>query len=301
MLIVGLPGRRQLRLMRRETEGPSGERPCRVSTIPSERHLLGIISELRRLNRSIALPLERDLKRAGCPPLERCEVLREIGESGDVHLSPVELQTRLAVPRDRMSRLIDRLAKDGYIERERVASDGREDFVVITDLGRRASKHASSVLSAALRQFFYSKETRLNFFYSKETRLNSEAHNKALVIEAFDTLFNKRDYAGAERFWSPTYIQHSAHISSGREGLFGLIKSLPATLKYDHGLIIAEGDYVIAHGRFSGHGLPRNWITADIVRIESGVLVEHWDVIEDESSEANSKSGLPMFGDEFPD
>ena len=135
----------------------------------------------------------------------------------------------------------------------------------------------------------------------KETRMNSEAHNKALVIEAFDTLFNKRDYAGAERFWSPTYIQHSAHISPGREGLFGLIKSLPATLKYEHGLIIAEGDYVIAHGRFSGHGLPRNWITADIVRIESGVLVEHWDVIEDESSEANSKSGLPMFGDKFPD
>ena len=263
MLVVGLPGRRQLRLMRRETEGPSGERPCRVSAIPSERHLFGIISELRRLNRSIALPLERDLKRAGCPPLERCEVLREIDESGDVYLSPVELQTRLAVPRDRMSRLIDRLAKDGYIERERVVPDRREHFVVITDLGRRASKHASSVLSAALRQFFY----------SKETRMNSEAHNKALVIEAFDTLFNKRDYAGAERFWSPTYIQHSAHISPGREGLFGLIKSLPATLKYEHGLTIAEGDYVIAHGRFSGHGLPRNWIAADIVRIDSGVLV----------------------------
>ena len=291
MLIVGLPGTRQLRLMRRETEGASGERPCRVSTIPSERHLLGIISELRRLNRSIALPLERDLKRAGCPPLERYEVLREIDESGDVHLSLVELQTRLAVPRDRMSRLIDRLAKDGYIERERVIPHRREHFVVITDLGRRASKHASSVLSVALRKFFY----------SKETRMNSEAHNKALVIEAFDTLFNKRDYAGAERFWSPTYIQHSAHISPGREGLFGLIKSLPATLKYEHGLIIAEGDYVIAHGRFSGHGLPRNWITVDIVRIESRVLVEHWDVIEDESSEANSKSGLPMFGDEFPD
>ena len=181
--------------MRRETEGPSGERPRRVSAIPSERHLLGIISELRRLNRSIALPLERDLKRAGCPPLERCEVLREIDESGDGHLSPVELQTRLAVPRDRMSRLIDRLAKDGYIKREKMAPDGREHFVVITDLGRRASKHASSVLSAALRQFFY----------SKQTRMNSKSHNKALVIEAFDTLFNKKDYAGADSGRPRTY------------------------------------------------------------------------------------------------
>jgi len=33
-------------------------------------------------------------------------------------------------------------------------------------------------------------------------------------------LFNKRDYIAAERFWSPNYIQHSAHIPPGREGLF---------------------------------------------------------------------------------
>ncbi len=60
-----------------------------------------------------------------------------------------------------------------------------------------------------------------------------ESKNKALVLEAFDTLFNKRDYAAAEKFWSPHYIQHSAHIAPGREGLFDLIKSLPPTLKYD--------------------------------------------------------------------
>jgi predicted SnoaL-like aldol condensation-catalyzing enzyme len=48
--------------------------------------------------------------------------------------------------------------------------------------------------------------------------------NKALVPKAFDTLFNKRDYAAAEKFWSPQYIQHSAHIAPGREGLFDLIK-----------------------------------------------------------------------------
>ena len=51
--------------------------------------------------------------------------------------------------------------------------------------------------------------------------------NKALVLRAFDTLFNKRDYAAAERFWSPGYIQHSAHIEPDRAGLFNLIKGLP--------------------------------------------------------------------------
>jgi predicted SnoaL-like aldol condensation-catalyzing enzyme len=58
--------------------------------------------------------------------------------------------------------------------------------------------------------------------------------NKALVLEAFDTLFNKRDYRAAERFWSPKYIQHSAHIAPGRDGLFALIRSVPQTLRYEN-------------------------------------------------------------------
>ena len=122
------------------------------------------------------------------------------------------------------------------------------------------------------------------------------ATNKTLVLEAFDTLFNRRDYVAAERYWSPSYIQHSAHIEPGRAGLFNLIKSLPPMLKYEPGLIMAEGDFVIVHGRFSGHGRPKNWIAADILRVVDGLLVEHWDVIQDEASRAESKSGLPMFG-----
>jgi predicted SnoaL-like aldol condensation-catalyzing enzyme len=123
--------------------------------------------------------------------------------------------------------------------------------------------------------------------------------NKALVLEAFDTLFNKRDYAAAEKYWSPDYIQHSAHIEPGREGLFNLIRNTPDTLRYEHQLIVAEGDYVIVHGRFSGYGRPVAWIAADIVRIENGRLAEHWDVLQDEATKAESKSGLPMFGDRF--
>ena len=93
-----------------------------------------------------------------------------------------------------------------------------------------------------------------------------ESKNKALVLEAFDTLFNKRDYGA---------------------------------LKYEPGTIVAEKDFVIVHGRFSGFGQPVNWIAADIVRVKDGVLVEHWDVIEDEATQEQSKSGQPMFGDTF--
>jgi len=62
---------------------------------------------------------------------------------------------------------------------------------------------------------------------------------------------------------------------------------------------VADGDFVIVHGRFSDFGLPVSWIAADILGIKDGILVEHWDVIQDEASRQQSKSGLPMFGDKF--
>jgi len=65
-------------------------------------------------------------------------------------------------------------------------------------------------------------------------------------------------------------------------------------------VILAGGDFVIVHGRFSGFGLPVNWVAADIVRLQDGILVEHWDVIQDEATEEQSMSGNPMFGGTFP-
>jgi predicted SnoaL-like aldol condensation-catalyzing enzyme len=131
-------------------------------------------------------------------------------------------------------------------------------------------------------------------------RQGSEENNKALVLHAFDTLFNKRDFAAAETFWSPSYIQHSAHIPPGREGLFQLVKETPSTLRYENALTVAEGDFVMLHGRFSKIGHPADWIVVDIVRLENGKLAEHWDVIQDEATRAESKSGNPMFGQTFP-
>jgi hypothetical protein len=109
---------------------------------------------------------------------------------------------------------------------------------------------------------------------------NSKEKSKTLVLEAFDTLFN---------------------IPPGRDDrLFNLIRGAPASMHYEPGLIIANGDHVIVHGRFSNTGLPKNWVAADIVRIADGVLAEHWDVLQDEVTMAESQSGLPMFGEKFP-
>ena len=128
-----------------------------------------------------------------------------------------------------------------------------------------------------------------------------EDRNKTLVLEAFEVLFNKRDYAAAQGYWADEYIQHSAHIPPGRDGLFDLIRTMPDTFKHETEHLVGEGDFVFVRGRFTGHGLPKPWIVVDTVRIEDGRLKEHWDVVEDEASRAESISGLPMYGDSFPD
>ena len=130
--------------------------------------------------------------------------------------------------------------------------------------------------------------------------MTQDEKTKAFVLEAFELLFNKRDYAAAERYWAPNYIQHSAHVPPGRDGLFGLVKSAGEDSRYENGLIVANGDWIMLHGRFSGLGRPANWIVVDIVRVENGLLAEHWDVIQDEVTKEASASGLPMFGDAFP-
>ncbi|MFE4970369.1 nuclear transport factor 2 family protein, partial [Streptomyces sp. NPDC056660] len=86
--------------------------------------------------------------------------------------------------------------------------------------------------------------------------MTSPAQNKELALNAFDTLFGKRDYEAAEEFWSEEYVQHSAHIPPGREGLFGLVRALPDTLRYENQFVFAEGDYVMLYGRYAGSGAP---------------------------------------------
>jgi hypothetical protein len=128
---------------------------------------------------------------------------------------------------------------------------------------------------------------------------NSEEKNETLVLEAFDTLFNKRDCKAAEKYWSRNYIQHSAHIPPGRDGLFNLIRGAPASMHYEPGLIIASGDHVIVHADFRnratekldscGHRAYRRRCPRRTLGCAAG----------DEVTRAGSQSGLPMFGERF--
>jgi predicted SnoaL-like aldol condensation-catalyzing enzyme/predicted ester cyclase len=124
--------------------------------------------------------------------------------------------------------------------------------------------------------------------------------NREFVLRAFDTLFNRRDYEAAAAFWSSHYIQHSAHIPPGRDGLFNLVRAAPPEMRYENHVAAANGDYVLLHGRFVNNGRSRAWVAGDVIRVENGVIAEHWDTLQDEVTQEESKSGHPMFGDRFP-
>jgi predicted SnoaL-like aldol condensation-catalyzing enzyme len=76
---------------------------------------------------------------------------------------------------------------------------------------------------------------------------------------------------------------------------------MPDTLHYENHVAAASGDFIILHGRFSGLGQRAAWVVGDIVRMEDGMLAEHWDVIQDQATRQQPRSGLPMFGEKFPD
>jgi predicted SnoaL-like aldol condensation-catalyzing enzyme len=123
--------------------------------------------------------------------------------------------------------------------------------------------------------------------------------NERFVLAAFETLFNRKDFVAAEKFWSPNYSTQRPNTTQARRALRP-VKNAPPEVKYENSLIIADGDMLMLHGRFSGLGLSANWVVVDIVRTENGLLAEHWDIIEDEVTRDKSVSGLPMFGAVFP-
>ncbi|WP_176047966.1 ester cyclase [Burkholderia sp. BCC1644] len=127
-----------------------------------------------------------------------------------------------------------------------------------------------------------------------------EEKNIALVLDALDTLFNRKDYEKAAKFWSDAYIQHSQHVPAGRDGLFGLVDSMP-DLRFEYDMVAANGDFVWIHSRYSHSASPVALIALDILRIENGKLVEHWDVLQNEAARSESAGGHPMFGDRFGD
>lgn len=118
--------------------------------------------------------------------------------------------------------------------------------------------------------------------------------NKALVLDAMTSLFQRHDAAAVDRLYAAEYIQHNPGIQQGRGALHKLVAGLSQNVYYEPGLIIAEGDLVAIHGRISGWAdVPQ--VVIDIFRIEDGKLVEHWDVLQNEVPAPAALGGISMF------
>jgi predicted SnoaL-like aldol condensation-catalyzing enzyme len=128
------------------------------------------------------------------------------------------------------------------------------------------------------------------------TSSNSTAANKALVSKVMDTVFVRRDSSVVEQHFDKGYIQHNPKIPNGRDAIPALVSQLPAGFRYEPGMIVAEGDVVMIHGRYTGWA-PKPMVAVDIFRVLDGKLVEHWDVLQEEVPAASTANGNPMFSD----
>lgn len=120
------------------------------------------------------------------------------------------------------------------------------------------------------------------------------ARHKRIIVEVLTKAFTERDFTALEQWFSPDYIQHNPFIPSKRAGLRGYVEKLPKGKVYEPGMIVAEGDLVMVHGRYSGGG-EKALVAADIFRFEGDQVVEHWDVLQEEVPADETIAGNAMF------
>lgn len=118
--------------------------------------------------------------------------------------------------------------------------------------------------------------------------------NKALVLDAMTSLFQRRDPSAVERLYATDYVQHNPDIPQGRDALKALVANMSPDVYYEPGLAIAEGDLVAIHGRIRGWAASPQ-VVVDIFRVEDGKLAEHWDVLQNEVPIAATHGAMPMF------
>jgi len=126
------------------------------------------------------------------------------------------------------------------------------------------------------------------------TTSNSTEANRALVLAGIKGVFIDRDPSAVDRLFSADYRQHNPQIPNGPAAIKALLGNLSRDFKYEPGLVMADGDYVSIHGRYTGWG-PKPMIAVDIFRVANGKIAEHWDVMQEEVPAAQSANGNSMF------
>ena len=126
------------------------------------------------------------------------------------------------------------------------------------------------------------------------TTSNPTEDNKALVLAGIKGVFIDRDPTVLDRLFSDDYKQHNPQIPNGTAAIKSLLRDLPRDFEYRPGLVVADGNYVMVHGRYIGWG-PKPIVGVDIFRVTGGKIAEHWDVLQEEIPAERSVNGNHMF------
>lgn len=119
--------------------------------------------------------------------------------------------------------------------------------------------------------------------------------NRQIIADYLDVVFNQKNVAKAETYWAGDMIQHNPSMPNGLDVLRGFIQSPDAKgMNYERGLIMADGDKVMVHGRYTGWA-GKTMLAVDIFRLENGKVVEHWDVMQEEVPAEKAVNGNAMF------
>jgi predicted SnoaL-like aldol condensation-catalyzing enzyme len=125
---------------------------------------------------------------------------------------------------------------------------------------------------------------------------NRADDNKALVLAGITGVFVDRDPTILDRLFSDDYKQHNPQIPNGTAAIKSILEKLSPDFRYQPGVVVADGDYVMVHGRYVGWG-PKPMVGVDIFRVANGKIAEHWDVLQEEVPAAQSANGNSMLTD----
>ncbi|WP_394620218.1 nuclear transport factor 2 family protein [Lentzea sp. JNUCC 0626] len=133
-----------------------------------------------------------------------------------------------------------------------------------------------------------------NPMISRSKSLPSPRHdNERIIAKALHELFDKRDLGAVDRYWSDPYIQHAPFTANGKAAHRETMRNLPPGIRYEPGLIMAEGNEVVAHHRLIGVA-PQPVMVFHIYRMEKGKVVEHWENVQFEVPASETANGNSM-------
>ena len=129
--------------------------------------------------------------------------------------------------------------------------------------------------------------------YAADSRLQET--NKRTILEFYEKAINQKDADAAAKYLGPRYIQHNQRAADGVEGLRNFIAFLREKYPASHSdikRVFVNNDYVILHVHAIRVPGTRGIAIVDIFRLESGKIVEHWDVHEEILEKAANTNGM---------